>query len=79
MRIEDVFTQEEQLSINKKFVQFDPGNGRKALIVPVEALDGLEAYWENYARHNNIAILPYRGSALTESALKEEYTEVNYG
>lgn len=67
MRIEDVFTPEEQLSINKKFVQFDPGNGRqKALIVPLEALDGLEEYWENYARHNHIAILPYRGSSLKE-------------
>lgn len=69
MRIEDVFTPEEQLAINKKFVQFDPGNGRqKALIVPVEALDGLGACWENYARHNHIAILPYRASALKEEA-----------
>lgn len=68
MRIEDVFTPEEQLSINKKFVQFDPGNGKqKALIVPVEALAGLEAYWENYAKHNSIAILPYMGSALKEA------------
>lgn len=68
MRIEDVFTPEEQLAINKKFVQFDPGNGQKALIVPVEALDGLEVFWTNYARHNNIAILPYRASALKEEA-----------
>lgn len=67
MRIEDVFTPEEQLSINKKFVQFDPGNGRqKALIVPIEALDGLEVCWENYSKQNSIAILPYRASALKE-------------
>lgn len=67
MRIEDVFTPEEQLSINKKFVQFDPGNGKqKALIVPLEALDGLEVCWTDYAKRNGIAILPYRGSALKE-------------
>lgn len=67
MRIEDVFTPEEQLSINKKFVQFDPGNGKKkALIVPIEAIEYLEKYWENYATQNDIAILPYRGWALKE-------------
>ena len=67
MRIEDVFTPEEQFSINKKFVQFDPGNGRqKALIVPIEAVDGLEKLWEDYMNKNNVAILPYRGSALKE-------------
>ena len=67
MRIEDVFTPEEQLSINKKFVQFDPGNGRKkAFIVPIEALDGLEIFWENYSEQNGITILPYRASALKE-------------
>ena len=67
MRIEDVFTPEEQLSINKKFVQFDPGNGRqKALIVPIEAIQGLEKYWIKYAEQNCIAILPYEASALKE-------------
>lgn len=67
MRIADVFTPEEQLSINKKFVQFDPGNGKqKALIVPLEALDGLDVMWTDYAKRNGIAILPYRASALKE-------------
>ena len=67
MRIEDVFTPEEQLSINKKFVQFDPGNGKqKALIVPIEAIEYLEKYWTDYAERNGIAILPYRGWALKE-------------
>lgn len=67
MRIEDVFTPEEQLSINKKFVQFDPGNGRqKALIVPIEAIQGLEKYWLDYADRNGIAVLAYNGSALKE-------------
>ena len=67
MRIEDVFTPEEQLSINKKFVQFDPGNGKqKALIVPLEALDGMDRPWLDYANRNGIAILPYKASALKE-------------
>lgn len=67
MRIEDVFTPEEQLSINKKFVQFDPGNGKqKALIVPIEAIQGLEKYWTDYAEQNDIRILAYRASALKE-------------
>ena len=67
MRIEDVFTPEEQLSINKKFVQFDPGNGmKKALIVPVEAIKGFDHLWVDYADRNGITILPYYGSALKE-------------
>lgn len=67
MRIEDVFTPEEQLAINKKFVQFDPGNGKKkAFIVPLEAIQGLEKYWVDYADRNGITILPYNGSALKE-------------
>lgn len=69
MRIADVFTPEEQLSINKKFVQFDPGNGRqKALIVPVEAIEGIDKLWTEYANRNGITILPYWASALKEEA-----------
>ena len=34
-------------------------SGKKAIIVPISAVEGLEKAWEDYARETGTAILPY--------------------
>ena len=34
--------------------------GKKALIVPLSAVEGLDRFWADYARETGTAILPYR-------------------
>lgn len=50
----------------------DPGDGkRKAIVVSVEAVKGLDKAWADYARENDLAILPWRGNGLVEESWKE--------
>ena len=50
----------------------DPGEGkRKAIVVNVEALKGIERAWVDYAHENDLAILPWRGNGLIEESWKE--------
>ena len=33
--------------------------GKKAILVPLSALDGLGKYWEDYSKETGVSILPY--------------------
>ena len=33
--------------------------GKKAIIVPISAVEGLDKLWEDYAKETGVAILPY--------------------
>ena len=33
--------------------------GKKAIIVPISAVEGLDKHWEEYAKETGVAILPY--------------------
>jgi len=53
-------------------IMIDPGDGkRKAIVVNVEAVKGLDKAWADYARENDLAILPWRGNGLVEESWKE--------
>ena len=50
----------------------DPGEGkRKAIVVSVEAVEGLEKAWADYARENDMTILPWRGNGLVDESWEE--------
>ena len=50
----------------------DPGEGkRKAIVVTLEAVDGFEQAWAEYAKQNDMAILPWRGNGFAEESWKE--------
>lgn len=46
--------------MNDKIAQvIEPGNGKKkAIVVPIEAIEGLAQYWRDYTYANDIALLP---------------------
>lgn len=46
--------------------------GKKAIIVPLSAVEGLEKAWEEYARETGVAILPYNRC---ETSIEELYAE----
>ena len=60
-------------------IMIDPGeNKRKAIVVNVEAVEGLEKAWADYARENDLAILPCRGDAVLDGAWQELCKQVHH-
>lgn len=57
--------------------------GKKAIIVPISAVEGLDKLWEDYAKETGVAILPYNRCDTSiedwEELVKMVHYSIEYG
>lgn len=57
--------------------------GKKAILVPLSALDGLGKYWEDYSKETGVSILPYNRCEPSiydwEELVKMVHYSIEYG